>query len=89
MKIATHFEMIYKTDMIKKRIANDEIIATYSVQNDSYTDDNYNGTYRQCLQWAKRENRRGADYKRIALIKLALSNDQTIICDYCYDEIDL
>lgn len=84
MKIATHFEIENKADMLKRRIATGEQIATYCVQDSSCTYDIYNGTLKQCQKEAKRMKRDGEEVARIVLMTL----DEGLCADFCLEEVE-
>ena len=85
VKIATNYEMGYKLEMISRRIAAGENVATWCVQDSEYTYDIYNGTFKQCLKEAKRRIRDGEEVVCIALITLT----EDICGDFCVKQYDV
>ena len=82
MKIATNFEMNNKQEMLMRRIAAGEEIATWCVQDSNYTYDIYNGTFNQCMKEAKRMKREGEEVVCIALMTL----NKNLCADFCVDQ---
>lgn len=80
MEIASHSEIENKAAMIKHKIAAGENVCTWSVQDDMYSDDIYNGTFKQAKTAAKALYAAGKGITSIALIKL----DKDLSVDICY-----
>lgn len=80
MKIATNYEINNKPGMLIRKIAEGENVYTWSVQDDMYSDDIYNGTFNQAKTTAKALYAAGKDITGIALIKL----DKDLSADICY-----
>lgn len=70
MKIANNYEMGNKPEELMNLIADGETVATYSVQDSSYTDDIYNGTWAECWEAAKAMIENGEEVIGIAKITL-------------------
>lgn len=84
MKIASNHEMENKSEMLINRIEKGEQVATWSVQteNNSFADDLYNGTFKQCLAYVKSNKPSGR--VQISLMSLVIIGD-SLCTDYCYE----
>lgn len=83
MKIASNFEMESKQEMLIKRIKKGERITTWSVQaeENSFTDDLYNGTKAQCLKYAKQYKKEVGGKVQVALVQL----DSDLCVTFCHE----